>query len=81
MWTLLHAALTRIPYIAPVGLVVMLVFRLGYWLFLSLVDRPVNLGAYGSSSRRSWALITGASDGIGAAFAKVSVTVIISCRL
>lgn len=48
--------------------------KLFFWLKLTLFPGVLDLSAYGGSgrSKRTWALITGASDGIGAAFAKVN---------
>lgn len=46
-----------------------IVVRLLLWLYRAVT--PVNLKNYNPEGR-SWALITGASDGIGLAYAKVS---------
>jgi hypothetical protein len=59
----------------PIAFLSLFLFKLAFWLKLTLFPAALDLSAYGGSgrSKRTWALITGASDGIGAAFAKVKI--------
>ena len=59
----------------PTVFLFLFLFKLLFWLNLTLFPGVLDLSAYGGSgrSKRAWALITGASDGIGAAFAKVKL--------
>lgn len=72
MFTIISLILTLIPS----TFLLVFLLRLANWAnltFLSSKSGALDLSAYGGSgrSKRAWALITGASDGIGAAFAKV----------
>lgn len=60
----------------PATFLFLFLFKLANWLNLTLFPSKsdsLDLSAYGGNgrSKRAWALVTGASDGIGAAFAKV----------
>ena len=76
IWSLISYLLIVIP---STFLLVFLV-KLFSWIYLTVFpSKDFDLSAYGGSkvvegpmrNPKSWALITGASDGIGAAFAKV----------
>lgn len=76
IWTIISSLLCLIP---STFLLVFLI-KLSNWIYLTVVpSKDFDLSAYGGSkvvegpmrSPKVWALITGASDGIGAAFAKV----------
>lgn len=66
MFSLLWNALSWTIFLA-------VLFRFVYWLYFSVISSPssTDLTRFGSRSRRSWALITGAADGIGLGLAKV----------
>lgn len=63
--------------LVPAAFLLLFLVKVGNWLRLTLFtsksSSALDLSAYGGNgrSKRAWALITGASDGIGAAFAKV----------
>lgn len=61
----------------PTVFLVVFLARLLNWIYLTFIasSKPLDLSAFGGNgrSKRAWALITGASDGIGAAFAKVKM--------
>ena len=69
-------SISSILSLIPAAFLLVLLGRLFNWIYLTFVvsSKPLDLtifGGNGRSKRASWALITGASDGIGAAFAKV----------
>ena len=63
----------------PSAFLFIFLLKLANWLNLTLFPSKsdaLDLSAYGGNgrSKRAWALVTGASDGIGAAFAKVKLS-------
>ena len=76
IWSIISSLLVLIP---STFLLVFFV-KLLNWIYLTIfLPKDIDLSAYGGSkiveepmrNPKAWALITGASDGIGAAFAKV----------
>lgn len=53
------------------------VAKLGHWIKMTFFSsNRMDLRPYGAGHRHSWAIVTGASDGIGAAFAKVKFVIV-----
>lgn len=74
MLKLIWSFLTVAPALISASFLLAFLVRLCNWIYLSIFARgPLDLAAYGGRSRRSWAVVTGASDGIGAGFAKVHI--------
>lgn len=74
---IVNVLLYLIPLI-PSAFLLIFLYKLVNWIYLTLwTPKELDLSAYGSRPKNSartpkaWALITGASDGIGASFAKV----------
>jgi hypothetical protein len=69
------ASILLLIKLIPVAFIVIFATKLLNWVYLTFVSSngALDLNRYGGNgrSKRAWALITGASDGIGAAFAKV----------